>query len=219
MKRAFDIVVSGVGLLVLAPVLLFVAALLLVSMGRPVLFRQDRPGLDGELFEIIKFRTMRSGSEPDAERLTRVGLLLRSTSLDELPELWNVLRGDMSLVGPRPLLPEYLPLYSDRQATRHDVRPGLTGLAQVSGRNASTWDERLELDARYVEQCSMALDLRILAETVSAVAGRQGISANGAATMPAFAGKQVDTDQPGEATSVTRHTTQLPHRLEESSPS
>jgi lipopolysaccharide/colanic/teichoic acid biosynthesis glycosyltransferase len=157
-------------------------------MGPPVLFRQVRPGRGGRLFTLRKFRTMRSGSGPDEERLTSIGRWLRRTSLDELPELWNVVAGDMSLVGPRPLLVEYLDLYSPRQARRHDVRPGLTGLAQVEGRNLVDWDARLELDVRYVETRTLGLDLRILWRTIGLVLRREGISAEGEATMAPFRG-------------------------------
>jgi lipopolysaccharide/colanic/teichoic acid biosynthesis glycosyltransferase len=187
-KRLLDIVVALVVLVVTSPVSLVVAAVIAVTMGRPVLFRQQRPGRSGELFELVKFRTMRDGDGSDAERLTALGRFLRSTSLDELPELWNVVRGEMSLVGPRPLLPQYLTLYTERQARRHDVRPGVTGLAQVSGRNAIDWDERLELDVRYVEDASLVLDLRILGQTAASVLRRDGISAEGDATMPVFTG-------------------------------
>ena len=187
-KRAIDVVVASVVLVVTLPASLLVAAAVAVTMGRPVLFRQERPGLGGEPFELVKFRTMRSGEGSDAERMTGLGRFLRSSSVDELPELWNVVRGEMSLVGPRPLLPQYLALYSRRQARRHEVRPGVTGLAQVSGRNTVDWDERLELDVRYVEQASLGLDLRILWRTVSSVLRREGISADGEATMPIFTG-------------------------------
>lgn len=175
-------------LVLCGPLLIGVAMSVALSLGRPVLFRQERPGLRGETFTLVKFRTMRDGAGSDAERLTRLGRLLRSTSLDELPELWNIVRGDMSLVGPRPLLPEYLPLYSERQFRRHDVRPGLTGLAQVSGRNAITWEERLELDVQYVEQMSLRLDVAILWRTISSVLRRDGIAADGHVTMERFAG-------------------------------
>jgi lipopolysaccharide/colanic/teichoic acid biosynthesis glycosyltransferase len=185
-KRAVDVVGAAVGLVVAAVPMAVIAVAIRVSMGRPVLFAQVRPGLGGEVFTLYKFRTMRAGSGPDAERITRVGRFLRATSLDELPELWNVLRGDMSLVGPRPLLVEYLDRYSPEQARRHEVRPGITGLAQVSGRNASTWPERLALDVRYVDERSLGLDVRILARTVRAVLRREGISADGHATMPRF---------------------------------
>ncbi len=185
-KRGFDIIGSLVALLVLWPVMLVAALAIRLSMGAPVLFRQNRPGLRGELFELVKFRTMAMGEGSDAERMTPVGQFLRSTSIDELPELLNVLRGEMSLVGPRPLLPEYLPRYSERQSTRHAVRPGLTGLAQVNGRNATSWEERLELDATYVETRSLRGDVLILVRTVQAVLRRNGIAADGEATMAAF---------------------------------
>lgn len=158
------------------------------SMGSPVLFRQVRPGLGGEPFELVKFRSMRDGDEPDQERLTPLGRWLRSTSIDELPELWNVLRGDMSLVGPRPLLVAYLDLYTPHQARRHEVRPGLTGLAQISGRNAATWEERLDLDVHYVDTWTILGDLRVMLRTVAAVVQRHGIAAEGHETMPAFRG-------------------------------
>jgi lipopolysaccharide/colanic/teichoic acid biosynthesis glycosyltransferase len=193
MKRALDIGLSAIGLLVAAPLLVVAAFGVWLDLGRPILFRQWRPGRQGIPFELIKFRTMRT-EEPqhpatsDAERLTRFGRLLRSTSLDELPELLNVLRGDMSLVGPRPLLMEYLPLYSAEQARRHDVRPGLTGWAQIHGRNQMSWSRRLELDAWYVDHQSLMLDLKILARTVGMVLRRRGISSAGEATMPKFRG-------------------------------
>ncbi len=193
LKRAMDIVVSGAALVLLSPLMLAAALAVWVTMGSPVLFRQQRPGLGGELFELTKFRTMRDGDGGDGDRLTSLGKLLRSTSVDELPELVNILRGEMSLVGPRPLLPEYLPLYSERQATRHDVRPGLTGLAQISGRNNTRWEERLELDAQYVETHSVLGDLRILVATVKAVVRRDGIAADGQATMRAFTGTEERT--------------------------
>lgn len=186
MKRLLDLVVAAVGLVLLSPVLAAIAAIIRVTMGPPVLFRQQRPGRHGRLFTMVKFRTMATGEGDDAARITPVGQVLRSTSLDELPELWNIAKGDMSLVGPRPLLPEYLPLYDARQALRHDVRPGLTGLAQVSGRNATTWDERLELDVQYVEGHTMRGDLGILVRTAAAVVRRSGISHDGEATMPRF---------------------------------
>lgn len=187
-KRAFDVVLAGVIVVVTLPLSVAVAASVAVFMGRPVLFRQWRPGRDGELFEMVKFRTMRDGGGSDSERLTPLGRFLRSTSLDELPELWNVLRGDMSLVGPRPLLPQYRDLYTLRQARRHEMRPGVTGLAQVNGRNTVDWDERLDLDVRYIEQASLWLDLRILGRTVATVVSRDGVSAEGEATMPLFTG-------------------------------
>lgn len=197
-KRAFDVAMSASCLLVLSPLLLLIALLILATMGRPVLFTQLRPGLGGHPFRIIKFRTMTDRRDadgnllPDGERLGLVGRMLRATSLDELPELWNVLRGDMSLVGPRPLLMEYLPLYSDEQRRRHLVRPGLTGLAQVGGRNALTWEEKFALDLRYVDQWSMMLDLRILAATVWKVLTRHGVSHGDHATAPKFQGSLED---------------------------
>jgi lipopolysaccharide/colanic/teichoic acid biosynthesis glycosyltransferase len=187
-KRTVDVVLSAAALAVLALPMAIVAVAIRLTMGSPVLFRQQRPGLHGEIFTIRKFRTMRDGPEPDAERITRLGRFLRSTSLDELPELLNVLAGDMSLVGPRPLLVQYLDRYSPEQARRHEVRPGLTGLAQVSGRNAATWEDRLALDVRYVDERSLLLDLRILGRTLKAVLKRDGISAEGHATMPEFGG-------------------------------
>lgn len=196
MKRLFDILVSGIGLVLLSPLLLAVALLVRAKLGSPVLFRHRRPGLHGRLFTMLKFRTMTDavGSDgallPDAERLTPFGRFLRRTSLDELPELWNVLIGDMSLVGPRPLLIEYLPLYTPEQARRHDVRPGLTGWAQVNGRNALSWDEKFALDLWYVDHQSFALDLKILWRTIFKVFARQGISAEGEATMPRFEGSR-----------------------------
>lgn len=190
-KRAIDIVVSGTALVVTAPVQAGVALAVLSRMGRPVLFRQARPGRDGVPFTLVKFRTMAVPTPstevlPDSERMTRLGRTLRATSLDELPTLWNVLRGDMSLVGPRPLLVEYLPLYSKEQWRRHEVRPGITGLAQISGRNALPWPERFKLDTAYVDRRSLSLDLRILTRTVSKVLQRDGITAQGHATMTKF---------------------------------
>jgi lipopolysaccharide/colanic/teichoic acid biosynthesis glycosyltransferase len=193
-KRAFDLLIAGLALVLLAPVLAITALLVRVGLGSPVLFRQQRPGLHGAPFTLVKFRTMidRRGSDgallPDAERLPALGRFLRASSLDELPELWNILRGEMSLVGPRPLLMQYLPLYSAEQARRHDVRPGLTGWAQVNGRNALTWDAKFAADVWYVDNHSLALDLRILWLTLLAVLGRKGISAAGEATMPPFTG-------------------------------
>jgi sugar transferase EpsL len=193
-KRLFDISGATIGLVLLAPVMIAVALAVLVTLGRPVLFTQRRPGLNGRLFTIRKFRTLRSAHDaggralPDAERMTSLGRLLRSTSVDELPELWNVLVGDMSLVGPRPLLPEYLSLYSARQARRHEVRPGITGWAQVNGRNALCWEQRLEMDVWYVDNRSTLLDLRILALTVVRVMARDGIVQPGHATMEQFRG-------------------------------
>jgi lipopolysaccharide/colanic/teichoic acid biosynthesis glycosyltransferase len=196
-KRAFDIVVSAVALLVAAIPMAALAVAIRFTMGSPVLFRQVRPGLGGRTFTILKFRTMRDGDEPDAERITRLGRFMRETSLDELPELLNVLRGDMSLVGPRPLLVAYLDRYTPEQARRHEVRPGLTGLAQVSGRNATTWDQRFALDVEYVDTRSFALDLRIIGRTVRAVLAREGIAADGHATMPEFLGDAGGPDGDG----------------------
>ena len=196
MKRLFDILVSALGLILLSPLLLLVALLVLADVGRPVLFRQRRPGLGGRPFELVKFRTMRSGSaagagvDSDSLRLTRIGRLLRASSLDELPELWNVLKGEMSLVGPRPLLMQYLDRYTPEQARRHEVRPGITGWAQVNGRNALSWDEKFALDIWYVDHRSFMLDLRILALTALSLVRPRGVSAEGAATMPEFMGSQ-----------------------------
>ncbi len=190
-KRGLDVTVSAVGLVLSAPVQLVTAGIVLATDGRPVLFRQERPGKDGVVFELVKFRTMRHPDAThvtDADRLTTVGRLLRSTSLDELPTLWNVLKGDMSLVGPRPLLVEYLPRYSPQQARRHEVRPGVTGLAQVSGRNGLSWEDKFALDVEYVDQRSLRLDLSILVRTVRSVLQRQGISGQGEATMSVFVG-------------------------------
>jgi lipopolysaccharide/colanic/teichoic acid biosynthesis glycosyltransferase len=193
-KRVLDLAVAGPTLVATAPVQAAVAVAVAVRLGRPVLFRQRRPGLHGEPFTILKFRTMRpvdvgAGHVDDASRLTALGRFLRATSLDELPTLLNVLRGDMSLVGPRPLLMAYVPRYSPAQARRHEVRPGLTGLAQVSGRNAVGWDERLALDVEYVDTRTMRLDLAILLRTVRAVLRREGITAVGEATMTEFLGR------------------------------
>lgn len=195
-KRLTDIVLSAAGLVVLAPVMAAVAMAVAIALGRPVFFRQLRPGLHGRPFRLIKFRTMLDSVGPDgkplddAQRLTRFGRFLRSSSLDELPELWNVLKGEMSLVGPRPLLMHYLPLYSPEQARRHDVRPGLTGWSQVNGRNAIGWPEKLAFDTWYVENRSFALDIKILAMTVGRVLARSGIAAEGSETMPEFRGNE-----------------------------
>jgi sugar transferase EpsL len=189
-KRTFDVVAGLLALVVLSPLILAIALSVRIRLGRPVLFRQDRPGRGGRIFRIVKFRTMRDARDPqgqllpDAERLTAFGRFLRSTSLDELPELLNVLRGDMSLVGPRPLLVQYLGRYSAAEARRHEVRPGITGLAQVNGRNATTWEERLRLDTWYVDHRTLWLDLRILARTVSIVLNREGVNNPLSATMP-----------------------------------
>jgi lipopolysaccharide/colanic/teichoic acid biosynthesis glycosyltransferase len=199
-KRLFDIFASFFGLLMLSPIIAIVAWKIRKNLGSPVLFKQVRPGKDGKPFEMVKFRTMRDAVDaegnplPDSERLTPFGNWLRSTSLDELPELWNVLKGDMSLVGPRPLLMEYLPLYSKEQYRRHEVRPGVTGWAQVNGRNALSWDEKFKLDVWYVENRSFWLDIKILLLTVKKVLVRDGISAEGQVTMERFYGsKNIDT--------------------------
>ena len=194
MKRVLDVVCSGLGLLVLSPVLLVLAILIALRLGRPVLFTQTRPGLHGKPFRMFKFRSMTSACDasgnllPDDQRLTPFGQRLRSTSLDELPGLWAVLKGDMSLVGPRPLLMEYLPLYTPEQARRHEVRPGITGWAQVNGRNAISWEEKFALDVWYVENQSLWLDIKILLLTVKKVLVRDGITAEGEATMSRFTG-------------------------------
>lgn len=194
MKRLFDLIVAIVLLVLLCIPLLLLAVVIRLRLGSPVLFRQVRPGLHGRPFTMVKFRTMTDGRGPDgallpdAQRLTSFGRMLRSTSLDELPELWNVLRGEMSLVGPRPLLMEYLPLYTPEQARRHEVRPGITGWAQVNGRNALSWEERFSLDVWYVDHRTFWLDLRILWLTVRKVLVRDGISAQGEATMSRFTG-------------------------------
>ena len=192
-KRTMDSVGAAAGLIVLSPVLLITSLAVWLRLGRPILFRQQRPGRHGEPFELLKFRSMLPGDASDAERLTSFGRRLRATSVDELPELVNVLRGDMSLVGPRPLLMDYLPLYDERQRRRHEVRPGLTGLAQVSGRNLSTWEERLELDVRYVETWTIWLDLRIMVKTVKHLWKPTGISSPGDATMTRFTGRGAES--------------------------
>jgi lipopolysaccharide/colanic/teichoic acid biosynthesis glycosyltransferase len=190
MKRAFDIVVSILGLLVLAPLLLGLACLQWLKMGRPLFFRQRRAGYGGRPFEILKFRSMHPGAGSDADRTPVWGHFLRSSSLDELPELWNVLRGEMSLVGPRPLPTEYLPRYSDEQARRHEVRPGITGWAQVNGRNSLTWERQFELDLWYIEHQSIFLDLKILILTCFAVLRRKNINTSETETRAAFQGNQ-----------------------------
>ncbi|MBX9468086.1 MAG: sugar transferase [Rhizobium sp.] len=194
MKRIIDILGASLGFLLLSPVLAIVAYKIRREMGSPVMFRQTRPGRHGIPFQMIKFRTMHDAIDadgrplPDAERLTKLGRFLRCSSLDELPELWNVLKGEMSLVGPRPLLMEYLPLYSPEQARRHEVRPGVTGWAQINGRNAISWDEKFALDVWYVDNRSIWLDLKIILFTVRNVIKRDGISAAGEATMSRFTG-------------------------------
>ena len=193
-KRLFDITAATTAMAVLSPVYVITAYKVKKNLGSPVLFRQTRPGLEGKPFEMIKFRTMKDAIDsygsplPDSERLTDFGKRLRDSSLDELPELWNVIKGDMSLVGPRPLLMEYLPLYNEEQKRRHQVRPGITGYAQVNGRNAIGWDEKFALDAWYVDNQSLWLDIKILVKTVRKVIIKDGISAEGEATMPKFTG-------------------------------
>ena len=192
-KRVFDILAAGVGIVLTAPLQAGVAVVIARRLGRPVLFIQPRPGQHGRVFSLVKFRTMlpvdqARGLVSDADRMTRFGSVLRSTSLDELPTLWNVLRGDMSMVGPRPLLVKYLSLYSERQARRHEVRPGVTGLAQVRGRNAISWEDKLEWDVRYVETRTFLGDMRILGATLGAVLARRGVTARGSATTSEFVG-------------------------------
>ncbi|WP_324831040.1 sugar transferase [Pseudomonas saxonica] len=200
-KRIFDIACSLVGLLLLLPVILILAWMIRRKLGSPVFFRQLRPGRNGVPFEMIKFRTMRDAIDasgqplPDSERMTPFGSFLRSSSLDELPELWNVLKGDMSLVGPRPLLMQYLPLYTAAQNRRHEVRPGVTGWAQVNGRNSLNWDEKFKLDVWYVDNRSLRLDVKILFLTVRKVLIKEGISQENNATMEPFTGSMVDDDK------------------------
>ncbi len=195
-KRWLDVALSILAIIFLWPLLLLVAILVRWYLGSPVFFSQDRPGFNGKTFRLYKFRSMRQPRSGESElasdelRLTKFGRFLRSSSLDELPELWNILRGDMSFVGPRPLLPQYLPRYSARQARRHEVRPGLTGWAQVHGRNALTWQQRLELDVLYVENVSLKLDLQILCKTIAVVFSAHGVSAEGQATMTEFMGNE-----------------------------
>jgi sugar transferase EpsL len=197
-KRLFDLVVVSVGLLLLLPVLGIVALAVLLTMGRPIFFRQRRPGLHGRPFTIYKFRTMLDPSDnggrpmPDTKRLTRLGRFLRSTSLDELPELFNVLRGEMSLIGPRPLLMQYLDRYTAEQARRHEVRPGITGWAQVNGRNAISWEEKFRLDVWYVDHASLWLDVKILFRTVAMVLRREGVNAESGVTMREFMGSPLE---------------------------
>ncbi|WP_353142291.1 sugar transferase [Acinetobacter pragensis] len=194
LKRLLDVVIASTALVLLSPLYLIVAHKVKKNLGSPVLFRQVRPGLHGKPFEMIKFRSMKDALDgqgnplPDSERLTPFGQMLRSTSLDEMPELWNVIKGDMSIVGPRPLLTEYLPLYNSEQAKRHDVRPGMTGHAQVNGRNAISWEEKFKLDTWYVENQSLWLDFKIMLKTVKKVIAKDDISAEGEATMTKFAG-------------------------------
>ena len=196
LKRLLDIIIASIALILLSPLYAFVAYKVKKNLGSPVLFRQVRPGLYGKPFEMIKFRTMKDAVDeqgnplPDSERLTPFGQMLRSTSLDEMPELWNVIKGDMSIVGPRPLLMEYLPLYSPEQAKRHDVRPGMTGHAQVNGRNAISWEEKFKLDTWYVENQSVWLDFKIMLKTVKKVLAKDDINAENDATMPKFNGNE-----------------------------
>lgn len=196
LKRLLDIIIASTALILLAPLYAFVAYKVKKNLGSPVLFRQVRPGLHGKPFEMIKFRTMKDAVDangqplPDSERLTAFGKMLRSTSLDEMPELWNVIKGDMSIVGPRPLLTEYLPLYNEEQAKRHNVRPGMTGHAQVNGRNAIGWEEKFKLDTWYVEHQSTLLDFKIMFKTVYKVLAKDDISAEGEATMTRFTGTE-----------------------------
>lgn len=193
-KRILDVVLSTIALIILSPVLLIVAMLVRIKLGGPVIFKQDRPGKDEKIFKLYKFRTMTNEKDengnllPDDKRLTKFGKLLRSTSLDELPELINIIKGDMSIIGPRPLLVEYLPLYNEEQKHRHDVRPGLTGYAQVSGRNLVDWEERFKLDVEYVNNISFKMDVNVLIDTVKVVFKREGISQEGNATMEMFTG-------------------------------
>lgn len=193
-KRLFDLVFGALGLVLAIPLLAVLSLFALCLQGAPLLFRQVRPGKDERRFTLLKLRTMKpaTGSAPDAERLTPIGRFLRRTSLDELPSLWNVVRGEMSLVGPRPLLEEYLPMYTDEQRRRHSVRPGLTGWAQVRGRNALTWPQKFTHDVWYVDNCSLALDLKIIVMTLSQVIRGRGTSAPNHATMPKFQGPEND---------------------------
>ena len=198
LKRVLDVVIASTALVLLSPVYALVAYKVKKNLGSPVLFRQTRPGLYGQPFEMIKFRSMKDALDtagnplPDSERLTPFGKMLRATSLDEMPELWNVIKGDMSIVGPRPLLMEYLPLYNSEQAKRHEVRPGITGYAQVNGRNAISWEKKFELDTWYVENQSLWLDFKIMLKTVKKVLAKDDISAEGEVTMHKFTGTKHD---------------------------
>lgn len=195
-KRPLDIFLSGLALIILSPILLLTTLVIKYKLGNPVIFSQERPGLNGKIFRIYKFRSMTNAKDsngkllPDEERLTGFGKILRSTSLDELPELINIVKGDMAIVGPRPLLVEYLPRYNERQARRHEVRPGLTGYAQISGRNSLSWDEKFEGDVEYVEKITFWRDLKIMLETVKVVLGRSGISSDTSVTMGVFMGNE-----------------------------
>ena len=196
LKRTFDIFAAFFGLIVLSPIMIFLAWKIRRKLGSPVLFKQIRPGLNGKPFEMVKFRTMRDATDeegrqlPDNQRMTSFGSFLRSSSLDELPELWNVLKGEMSLVGPRPLLMEYLPLYTPEQYRRHDVRPGITGWAQINGRNSLSWEDKFKLDTWYVDNRTMRLDIKIICLTLKKVIVKEGISADGEATMSKFTGQK-----------------------------
>ena len=198
LKRILDVVIASTALVLLSPVYALVAYKVKKNLGSPVLFRQTRPGLYGQPFEMIKFRSMKDALDtagyplPDSERLTPFGKMLRATSLDEMPELWNVIKGDMSIVGPRPLLMEYLPLYNSEQAKRHEVRPGITGYAQVNGRNAISWEKKFELDTWYVNNQSLWLDFKIMLKTVKKVLAKDDISAEGEVTMHKFTGTKHD---------------------------
>lgn len=204
-KRFLDIIISAVSLLILSPVICIVAVMVKIKLGSPVIFKQKRPGFQAKIFELYKFRTMTNGVDdngkllPDSERLTRFGRFLRAASLDELPELVNILKGDMSIVGPRPLLVRYLDRYNDRQKHRHDVRPGLTGLAQVNGRNLVDWNERFEYDLEYIEDMSFMNDLKIVIRTAACVVSRKGISSQTSETMEEFMGNSDDgNDEKGK---------------------
>ncbi|MHC5168831.1 sugar transferase [Acinetobacter johnsonii] len=198
LKRILDVAIASTALVLLSPVYALVAYKVKKNLGSPVLFRQTRPGLYGQPFEMIKFRSMKDAMDaaghplPDSERLTPFGKMLRATSLDEMPELWNVIKGDMSIVGPRPLLMEYLPLYNAEQAKRHEVRPGITGYAQVNGRNAISWEKKFELDTWYVNNQSLWLDFKIMLKTVKKVLAKDDISAEGDVTMHKFTGSKHD---------------------------
>lgn len=198
LKRILDVAIASTALVLLSPVYALVAYKVKKNLGSPVLFRQTRPGLHGQPFEMIKFRSMKDAMDaaghplPDSERLTPFGKMLRATSLDEMPELWNVIKGDMSIVGPRPLLMEYLPLYNSEQAKRHEVRPGITGYAQVNGRNAISWEKKFELDTWYVENQSLWLDFKIMLKTVKKVLAKDDISAEGEVTIQKFTGSKHD---------------------------
>lgn len=193
-KRLLDFVAALIALVLLSPILLVVAVLVRAELGSPIIYRQQRPGLNGSIFTLYKFKTMTDGKDqnghllPDKQRLTKFGRLLRATSLDELPELFNILKGDMAIVGPRPLLVKYLPLYNSRQRRRHEVRPGLTGLAQVSGRNAISWEDKFDLDVTYIENLSLLGDLKIILRTIKKVVAKEGISSEKSVTMEAFEG-------------------------------